>query len=97
MTGIPWNAAASALEMTASTAISLGNRAATSLPVVKNGDKPDGLPASDILQYARTDGTADKKKRHGVLIPRLVRCTRKNARRHECSRSSCLMMMRWPG
>jgi hypothetical protein len=49
MTGIPRNAAASALEMTASTAISLGNRAATSLPVVKNDDKPDGLPASDIL------------------------------------------------
>jgi hypothetical protein len=49
MTGIPWNAAASALEMTASTAISLGNRAATSPPVVKNDDKPDGLPASGIL------------------------------------------------
>jgi hypothetical protein len=77
MTGIPRNTAASALEMTASTAIpmqrqagldrtstgradmlvapgapftvSMGNRAATSLPVVKNDAKPGDLPASDIL------------------------------------------------
>ena len=63
MTGMPWNAAASALEMTASTAISLGNLTATSLPVVNNDDKPDDLP-SDISNDARR---AEQHSLGGVL------------------------------
>ena len=62
MTGTPRNAAASALEMTVSTAISQGNLTAISLPVANKDDKLEDLPASDIWD----DSGAGPKRQQGL-------------------------------